>query len=98
VICSYFIYYRTSAGADEVRKIVGEMQRALAQETGIGGRLMRRADDPTTWMEVYESVPDAVNFERSLDAAVARFGLARLLVGDGRRHVERFVSIQLPCA
>lgn len=94
MICSYFVYYRTWAGADELRTIVGEMQRALAQETGIGGRLMRRADDPTTWMEVYESVPDAASFERSLDAAVARFGLARLLSGDGRRHVERFVAIQ----
>jgi hypothetical protein len=94
VICSYFIYYRTAAGADEVRKAVGEMQRALAQETGIGGRLMRRAEDPTTWMEVYESVPDPASFERSLDAAVARFGLARLLGADGRRHVERFVAVK----
>jgi hypothetical protein len=94
VICSYFIYYRTAAGADEVRRAVGEMQRALAQETGIGGRLMRRADDPTTWMEVYEAVPDPAGFERSLDAAVARFGLARLLGADGRRHVERFVAVE----
>jgi hypothetical protein len=68
------------------------MQRALAQETGVAGRLMRRADDPTTWMEVYEAVSDAARFERSLDDAVAKFGLAGLLVGDGRRHVERFVT------
>lgn len=91
---SYFIYYRTTAEADEVRKLVGDMQRALAQETGVDGRLMRRADDPTTWMEVYEAVPDPAGFERSLDAAVARFGLARLLGADGRRHVERFVAVQ----
>jgi hypothetical protein len=94
VSCSYFIYYRAAAGADEVQKAVGEMQRALALETGVLGRLMRRADDPTTWMEVYESVPDPARFEHSLDAAVARFGLTRLLAGDGRRHVERFVAVQ----
>lgn len=90
--CSYFIYYRTSAGAEDVRSAVCEMQRALARETGIAGRLMCRADDPTTWMEVYEAVPDAARFERSLENAVAKFDLARLLAGDGRRHVERFVA------
>lgn len=92
--CSYFIYYRSSEAADEVRRVVEAMQRALAQETGVQGRLMRRADDPTTWMEVYESVPEAAGFERSLDAAVARFALARLLGTDAQRHVERFVAIQ----
>lgn len=90
--CSYFIYYRSAAGAEEVRKSVGAMQRAIEQETGVAGRLMRRADDPTTWMEVYEAVPDAARFERNLDDAVARFGLTGLLAGDGRRHVERFVA------
>lgn len=92
--CSYYIYYRTTAGADEVRQAVGAMQRALAQETGVEGRLMRRADDPTTWMEIYEAVPDAAGFERRLDAAVERFALARLLAADARRHVERFVAVQ----
>jgi hypothetical protein len=96
VTCSYFVYYRTSAAAADVRKAVGEMQRALAQETGIAGRLMRRADDPTTWMEVYEAVPDAARFERSLEDSVARFALTRLVAGDGRRHIERFVAE--PCA
>lgn len=92
--CSYFIYYRTTAAADEIRKRVGDMQRALAQESGITGRLMHRADDPTTWMEVYEAVPDPASFERSLDAAVLQFGLGRLLGADGRRHVERFVAAE----
>jgi hypothetical protein len=91
---SYYIYYRTSAETDEVRRVVETMQRALARETGIEGRLMRRADDPTTWMEVYEAVPDASGFERSLEAAVVRFDLERLLAADARRHVERFVAVQ----
>ncbi len=94
--CSYFIYYRSAAAAADVRAAVGAMQRALAQETGIAGRLMQCADDPTTWMEVYEAVPDPARFERRLGDAVASFALARLLSGDGRRHVERFVTV--PCA
>jgi hypothetical protein len=67
------------------------MQAALARETGVAGRLMRRADDPATWMEVYEAVPDAVEFDRRLAAAVARFAVDRLLDADAQRHVERFV-------
>ena len=94
--CSYFIYYRTSAGLEDVRTAVGAMQRALAQETGIAGRLLRRSDDPTTWMEVYEGVPDTARFERCLEEAVARFEITQLLAGDGRRHVERFIAV--PCA
>jgi hypothetical protein len=92
VICSYFIYYHASGAESALRAAVGAMQQALARETGVAGRLMRRADDPTTWMEVYESVADAPGFERSLAAAVARFELDRLLAADGRRHVERFVA------
>ena len=90
--CSYFIYYRASGDESELRAAVRAMQQALAQETGVAGRLMRRADDPTTWMEVYEPVADAPRFERSLAAAVARFEMDRLLAADARRHVERFVA------
>jgi Domain of unknown function (DUF4936) len=92
VTCSYFVYYRAVGDASELRAAVGAMQQALAQETGVAGRLMRRVDDPTTWMEVYESVGDASRFERSLAAAVARFQLERLLAAEARRHVERFVA------
>ena len=90
--CSYFIYYRAAAAEGELRAAVGAMQQALAQETGVAGRLMRRADDPATWMEVYEPVADPSRFERSLAAAVAHFAVERLLAADARRHIERFVS------
>jgi 8-oxo-dGTP pyrophosphatase MutT (NUDIX family) len=93
VTCSYFIYYRSTEAADEVQRAVGAMQRALAEEAGIQGRLMRRADDSTTWMEVYEAVSDAPRFERALGSAVERFALARLLGAGAERHVERFVAV-----
>lgn len=89
--CSYYIYYRSRHPDRELTTIVREMQAALARETGIAGRLMRRADDPATWMEVYEAVPDTADFEQHLAAAVARFAVDRLLDADARRHVERFV-------
>jgi hypothetical protein len=91
VTCSYYIYYRTRRAANEVRAAVGEMQNALARSTGVAGRLLRRADDPTTWMEVYEAVSDASDFERHLAAEVARCGIERLLDEGAVRHVERFV-------
>jgi len=94
VTCSYFIYYRAAGDDSALRAAVDAMQQALARETGVPGRLMRRADDPTTWMEVYEPVRDAPRFERSLAAAVARFELDRLLAADAQRHVERFVAVR----
>jgi hypothetical protein len=90
--CSYFIYYRSTRPEADLRAAVGTMQAALARETGVAGRLMRRADDPATWMEVYEPVRDPAGFERSLAAAVERFEVDRLLAADARRHVERFVA------
>ena len=92
--CSYFIYYRAAGDDSALRAAVDAMQQALAQETGVPGRLMRRADDPTTWMEVYEPVPDARRFERSLAAAVARFEIDRLLAAGAQRHIERFVAVR----
>lgn len=92
MITSYYIYYRTAAEAAEVREIVSGLQRILERETGIRGRLMRRADDPTTWMEIYEGVVAGDAFERAALAAVEASGFPRLLAGDARRHVERFVA------
>lgn len=92
IATSYFIYYRTVADPADVRRVVGELQRMLAVEAGVRGRLMRRADDASTWMEIYESVADAEAFERLEAAVVERSGFARLLAADGRRQVERFVA------
>jgi len=92
VTASCYVYYRTLADASEVKRVVGELQRIIERDTGVRGRLMRRADDPSTWMEVYEDVGTGDAFERAAAAAVERSGFARLLAGDARRHVERFVA------
>lgn len=89
---SYYIYYRAAASAAQVRESVSAMQAALAQETGVTGRLLRRADDSGTWMEIYEEVVDPERFEHALAAAAARFGVTTLLAAGAERHIERFTA------
>ena len=45
---------------------------------------MRRRDDPSTYMEIYEGVEDAAAFEALLEAEGRKLGV--------ERHVERFVD------
>jgi len=83
-----YIYYRVLPGLEvRCRAAVAAMQAELR----VPRRLLRRADDAATWMEVYEGVDEA--FATRLETAVVRHGLPALLTPDGR-HVERFV----PCA
>ncbi|HYC43156.1 MAG TPA: DUF4936 family protein [Noviherbaspirillum sp.] len=88
-----YIYYRVrdeDAAALQVR--ASAMLQRLAAEHGVAGSLKRRPeakDGRQTWMEVYQAVPDG--FEATLDAAVAREGLAELI--DGPRHTEHFMDI-----
>ena len=89
---SYYIYYRTAADPSRIRASVTAMQAALAEATGVAGRLLSRVDDRTTWMEIYEDVVDPDRFEHELAAAVERFGLRSLLATGAERHVERFTA------
>jgi hypothetical protein len=89
---SYYIYYRTAADGARVRAAVAAMQAALAEATGVAGRLLRRVDDRTTWMEVYEDVADPDGFEQELAACVERFGVRALLQAGAERHTERFTA------
>jgi hypothetical protein len=88
---SYYIYYRVPAGnAVRAREVVGALQRELSEATGIGGRLLRRRDDETTWMEIYESVHDSSRFESKLAELVERHGLLSLLAPGSSRKQEIF--------
>jgi len=90
---SFYIYYRVPAqNAERARAAVLELQRELADITGIGGRLLRRRDDETTWMEIYENVPDTARFEAEIAKLVDRHGLAALLVPGSSRKREVFRS------
>jgi hypothetical protein len=87
----YYIYYRVPAGnAARARSAVVALQLELSQATGIGGRLLRRRDDETTWMEIYEAVADGTRFEEKLAELVERHGVLALLAPGSSRKQEVF--------
>ena len=88
---SIYIYYKVAAkDSVRVRPVAEELQRALAQSTGVQGSLQCRRDKPETWMEVYEHVADADAFLAALDAQLQRLSFAELLGADSKRVTELF--------
>jgi len=67
-----------------LRAQVERLFAAIERDCGVRGRWMRRRDDPSTYMEVYEEVKDAAAFEALLEREGARLGVPRKL--------ERFVN------
>ena len=81
---NYYVYYRIPAErAAQLRGLVSSMFEEIEKRCGVRGRWMRRRDDPSTYMEVYEGVQDEAAFEALLEREGARLGVARKL--------ERFV-------
>ena len=86
---NYYIYYkvdpeRLAALRLSIMTLFGKVEK----EFGVRGRWMRRRDDPSTYMEVYEGVKDAKTFEAVLEREGARLGL--------QRKVECFISSDKP--
>lgn len=82
---NYYVYYRIEAARlDAVRISVQELFKAIERETGVRGRWLRRRDEPTTFMEIYEDVQDDASFDALLEREGAKLGL--------ERHIERFVA------
>jgi hypothetical protein len=93
VSVSYYVYYRVpAANAARARDAVGALQRALSEATGISGRLLRRRDDETTWMEIYENVTDADRFEATLAELAEKHGVPALIAPGSSRKQEIFRS------
>ncbi len=81
---NYYVYYRVDAG--RVPALTAQVQAlfaAIERETGVRGTWMRRRDDATTCMEVYEGVRDEPRFEAALERESASLGL--------ERRTERFI-------
>jgi hypothetical protein len=90
---NYYVYYRVSPQRlDAVRAQVQDLFTEIHQKTGVHGRWMRRRDDPTTYMEVYEGVREdgkaLAAFESLLEREGAKLGIPR--------KVERFISAETP--
>jgi len=81
----YYVYYKLPPErVAELRGLVERLFQEIERQCGVRGRWMRRRDDPTTYMEVYEEVKDATAFEALLEREGAKLGVARKL--------ERFVN------
>lgn len=81
---SYYVYYRVEPGrVASLRAEVERLFRVVELACGVRGRWMRRRDDPTTYMEVYEEVADGTTFEALLEREAAELQL--------ERRVERFI-------
>ncbi len=91
---SYYVYYRVTQ-ASQATALARELLAAMKQKTGIAGRLLRKRDDPATWMEIYEGVQDAPAFERSLAECVEAIRFTSVLQPGSTRHLECFEE---PCA
>lgn len=90
----YYIYYKVDparhvAARDAALRVIAAVRAACALE----GRLLRRSDDPDTWMEIYENVPEPTALDAAMAAAVAATDFDALLARGGRRIVERFVAV-----
>jgi len=91
----YFVYYRVRGGLDtgSVRARVKLMQASLAQGfDDLETRLLQRADEAATWMEIYRGVRDRQAFEAALEAAVRDNRLDEIIEPGSARHLECFVE------
>jgi hypothetical protein len=89
----YFVYYRVDPAKIGVAgERVTQLLDALAGWCGVRGRLLKKRDEPTLWMEVYEPVTDAARFEISLQRELERLDFDSVLLSGSRRTVECFES------
>ena len=77
---NYYVYYRLDPGQLALaRSVVNELLGKIEKQFGIRGRWMRRRDDPSTYMEVYEGVQDGPAFEALMQREAAKLGVQRRL-------------------
>ncbi|MFL6574022.1 MAG: DUF4936 family protein [Burkholderiales bacterium] len=81
----YYVYYKIAPDQlSWLREAVQTLFKNIEKQCGVRGRWMRRRDDPSTFMEVYEEVQDAAAFEALLEREGAKLGV--------QRKLERFVN------
>lgn len=81
---NYYVYYKLAPErAEQSRALVEALFDSVERQCGVRGRWMRRRDDPSTYMEVYEGVRDPAAFEALLEREGTGLGV--------QRKLERFV-------
>ena len=83
---NYYIYYKARPDQVEaLRRAVESLFSKIEKQLGVRGRWMRRRDDPTTYMEVYEGVENEQAFESLLAREAPALG--------PERRLERFEQV-----
>lgn len=92
---SIYVYYRVDAArAAMLQGVLRAIQARLGERWGVGTGLLRRVDDPLTWMETYSDVEDRAGLLAELEAALDAAGFDDCLAAGASRHSECFE----PCA
>lgn len=92
MLAHYYIYYKVLSDDLETEHHIRNMQVRLACRSSHAGKLLKRRDDPLTWMEVYEDVSDSAAFEQHLARTLTEFDVAMFINGD--RITECFMGDQ----
>ena len=83
---NYYVYYKVPAERiPGLHMKVQELFLEIEKQCGVRGRWMRRRDDPSTYMEVYEGIADERAFEALLEREGAKLGV--------ERRIERFLCV-----
>jgi hypothetical protein len=86
---NYYVYYKLEAARlKDATTFVDELFKIVKKEFGVHGRWLRRRDDPSTYMEVYEGVKDGAAFEALMQAEGVKLGV--------QRRLEIFTPVERP--
>ena len=92
---NYYVYYRIDpAQLAFCRHAVGDLFSKIENATGVRGRWLRRRDESTTYLEVYEGVRDAEAFDVLLEAECLRLGWQQFLAAGAARRREIFIAAE----
>jgi hypothetical protein len=90
-VASIYVYYRIDPAQAPLAAVrIDALLDTMAAHCSAPPRRLRRCDDASTWMEVYEGIVDRTVFAAALDAASAAQGCAAFIQGD--RHLECFTE------
>ena len=90
----FYVYFKVAPGAEHrARELARALIADVRRETGIAGTLLRRRDDPSTWMEVYQDVTDGSSFEALLKRLAEASGFQQVLKEGSGRRLEIFQAL-----